>query len=232
MLKASRLTRAITGTPNAHRLSYQPLDDPDPLESLSIKATRLNAFTLDVLSAVEVSWTHNISRHMLLSRHGGRNTLEIFALPCALGATTSKAIGIPLEYAQEIRESYGILFNAWPAEPMHAKLGFFLGIRKLCQCWSCCAHRYRRRIISSCKESSDLKSSRTKDTIDTVRSEFDPMLVNLMNNDTPPDWTYDFFPCLWPRIILLEQHLRTSRPWSIWVLFCDRRDTMQFWTFL
>ncbi|KAI1311511.1 hypothetical protein F5Y03DRAFT_391598 [Xylaria venustula] len=78
------------------KITYRSLDNMDSLESLSIKATRLNAYTLNTLGAVEVFWTHNVSHHMRLSQHSGRYFLKMFALPCAFGATslTSDAVGI------------------------------------------------------------------------------------------------------------------------------------------
>ncbi|KAF1970999.1 hypothetical protein BU23DRAFT_570259 [Bimuria novae-zelandiae CBS 107.79] len=143
---SSLLTQFDLGLSNS-RILHHSLDAMDSLESLSVKATRLNAFTLNVLGAVQISWTHNISCHMLLSRHGGRHVLEIFALP---------------------HDSH---------------------------------------------------------------IEYDPLLVKLMNGTEASDWTQDLFPCLWSRMVRLEDHLQEAKPWSIWILFRDRRDTLQFWTF-
>jgi len=216
------------------RITADALEAMDSLESLSIKATRLNAFTLNVLGAVKISWTHNISRHMLLSRHGGRHILELFALPCAFSATTltSEAVGIPSELAQEIQESYCILFNAWPDQSLHITYGRYIGIRKFCWCWSCSAHRYRNQVVSKYRKSFQTKSRRTKRSRRGDQlSEYDPLLVELMDNESS-DWTQDLFPCLWSRITVLEEHLLSAKPWSIWILFRDRRDTLQFWTFL
>lgn len=47
------------------------LDSLDSLESLTVKSTRLNAYTLSVFGSVEISWTHNISRHLVLSKRDG-----------------------------------------------------------------------------------------------------------------------------------------------------------------
>ena len=210
------------------------LEAIDSLESLSIKATRLNAFTLNVLGAVQISWTHNVSRHLLLSKHGGRHILELFALPCAFNATTltSEAIGISSELAQEIQESYCILFNAWPDQSLHIKYGRYVGLRRFCWCWSCSAHQYRNQVLAKYRRECHTKCRRTKRSrrSDTL-SEYDPLLVELMDNESS-DWTQDLFPCLWPRIMVLEEHLLSAKPWSIWILFRDRRDTLQFWTFL
>lgn len=217
------------------QISHQSLDHMDSLESLSIKATRLNAFTLQVLGAVDIMWTYNVSRHMLLSRHGGRHVLEVFALPCVFNATslTSDAVGIPSELAQEIQESYCILFNAWPSYPLHAKIGRYFGIRRFCWCWSCSAYRYRRSIILKLRKGDTTISWRVRKAKDSSsRSEFDPQLLALMDCNGSDDWTYDLFPSLWPRITALEEHLQSAKPWSIWILFRDRRDTLQFWTFL
>lgn len=68
-------------------------------ESLSVKARQLNAFTLNRLSAVHISWTVDVSRHMLLAKTGGRYVLELFSLPCALKITQSIAVGIPKDLA-------------------------------------------------------------------------------------------------------------------------------------
>ncbi|KAF2797367.1 hypothetical protein K505DRAFT_372529 [Melanomma pulvis-pyrius CBS 109.77] len=214
------------------RISYRSLDNMDSLESLSIKATRLNAFSLSTLGAVELSWTHNISRHMQLSRHDGRFVLDIFALPCVFDATslTSHAVGISPELAQEIKESYCILFNAWPDVPLHARIGRYLGIRSFCFCWACSSYRYRKDVLSKLRKSTSRSAKRSRDKV--PRSEFDPLLAELMNNNESSDWTYDLFPCLWSRITMLEEHLEKAKPWSIWILFRDRRDTLQFWTFL
>ncbi|KAF2466190.1 uncharacterized protein BDR25DRAFT_317979 [Lindgomyces ingoldianus] len=216
------------------QITSQSLDDMDSLESLEIKATRLNAFTLNVLGAVEISWTFNLSRHLVLSKHRGRYGLEIFALPCVFAATTltSATVGIAPELAQEIQESYRILFNAWPNPPLHAKLGTLLGVRKICWCWSCSAYRYRNRTLSTLKKKFSFNSRRTTQNRDVMaKSEFDPLLIELMSGNSTSNWTYDLFPCLWPRITMLEDHLQRAKPWNIWILFRDRRDTLQFWTF-
>ncbi|KAF2633043.1 hypothetical protein BU25DRAFT_87966 [Macroventuria anomochaeta] len=212
---------------------YALLEDPNAQESLSIKTTRLNAFTLNVLSAVDISWTPNVSRHMLLTKVGGRYVLELFSLPCAFDAITSPTVAIPVVLTQEIKESYAVLFNAWFDAPLHAKFGSFVGIRKVCWCWSCSAYRYRQQCITACKTRA-LASPRQKRNVasNLSQSDFDPTLETLMTKQSASNWTPDDFPTLWPRIARLEQHLQTSRPWSLWVLFRDRRDTMQFWTFL
>jgi len=232
---SNSLFRSPTIDMPASNSSNFSLDAMDSLESLSIKATRLNAFTLHVLGAVQISWTHNLSRHLLLSRHAGRYILEVFALPCAFSATTliSDAVGIPSELAQEIQESYCILFNPWPEKPMHVTLGRYLGIRRFCWCWSCSAHRYRQAVISRYHKACDMDSRKAKrKRSGDHRSEYDPLLITLMNNAESSDWTQDLFPCLWSRIVVLEEHLQLAKPWNIWILFRDRRDTLQFWTFL
>lgn len=212
---------------------YHSLQDIDSIESLSVKATRLNVFTLNVLGAMDVSWTHDVSRHMLISQRRGRYVMEIFALPCVFDATSlaAKQTGISLELAQEIQESYGILFNAWPKLPTHAKIGRYFGLRRVCWCWSCSAHRYRSTIISQLRDGRNHTSRRKWRQKNSLRSEFDPQLIELMCNGEACDWTFELFPSLWIRIVALEDHLHRAKPWSIWVLLRDRRDTLQFWTF-
>ncbi|KAH7371068.1 hypothetical protein BKA66DRAFT_551954 [Pyrenochaeta sp. MPI-SDFR-AT-0127] len=208
-------------------LSQRFLDDLDSLESLSIRSTRLNAYTLNVFGAVDIMWTHNLSRHMLLSKRGGQQILEIFALPCALSATslTPELVGLSRELAQEVRESYSLLFNAWPTSTQHTRLVNIFCMGSICLCWSCSAQRCRRKAIAMCKRFNNHSKHGANS------SRYDPLLAILMSN-TSSDWTPDSFPNLWSRIVILEQHLQAAKPWSIWVLFRDRRDTLQFWTFL
>jgi hypothetical protein len=215
------------------RISLRFLDDLDSLESLHVAATHMNAYTLSVFGAVEIAWTHNISRHMLLCKRSGRHVLEVFALPCALNASTltSEAVGITPEYAQEVRESYSILFNAWSETPRHARLGKIFGARRFCWCWACSAHRYRSQVVSRYRKLSEKRTPGAKRKRSSYASEFDPLLIELMKNE-PSDWTPELFPSLWSRIMILDEHLQTAKPWNIWILFRDRRDTLQFWTFL
>ncbi|KAI8931934.1 hypothetical protein NX059_010835 [Plenodomus lindquistii] len=206
------------------------LDNLDSLESLSISATRLNAYTLGVFGSVEIVWTNNVSRHLMLSKRDGRHSLEVFALPCALTAASlsPETVGIDSALCQEIKESYSSLFSPWPKTLRHAKLSRVMGIERLCWCWSCSAQRHQRHVITAYKKFSNRNvGSRSHSA---QGSEFDPSLVGLMKSE-PSDWTPDDFPCLWSRITLLEQHLQAAKPLSIWVLFWDRRDTLQFWTF-
>lgn len=212
--------------------SCQLYEDIDAHESLSIKAIRLNAFTLSVFSAVRVTWTQNITRHLKLTRSGGQHTLELFSLPCAFSATTRECVGMPPELAQEVQESYAMLFSAWHIVPLHVKLGGLFGIRQVCWCWSCTAHRYRERCLMECRHSTGVSKQRLGARKGGGQDGFDDLLANLSRMPAQDDWTPDDFPHLWARIARLEQHLQTSRPWSLWVLFRDRRDTVQFWTFL
>jgi hypothetical protein len=216
-------------TPSLKDRVLQVLHDLELLESLSINATRLNAYTLKVFGAVDIAWTHNLSRHLLLSKLDGQHILELFALPSALGATLlrSETVGISSDLVQEVRESYSLLFNAWPVTPWHTKFG----AGQFCWCWLCSARRHRSRVIASYKRFSQHQIPVAKRSRRPYSSEYDPLLVDLMRNE-PSDWTPDDFPHLWSRIVILQEHLQVAKPWSIWVLFRDRRDTLQFWTFL
>lgn len=213
--------------------SLRFLDGLDSIESLHIAATHLNAHTLSTFEAVEITWTHNISRHMLLCKRGGRHILELFALPSAFDATilTSDVVSITSEYTQEITESYSILFNAQLERPQHAILGKVFGLGRFCWCWSCSSLRFRDKAIFEHQKHSEVKGSRAKCCHTVYASEFDPRIVELMGNE-PSDWTPELFPSLWSRIVVLEDHLHSAKPWNIWILFRDKRDTLQFWTFL
>jgi hypothetical protein len=217
------------------------MDDSDYFESLSIGATRLNACRLSILGGVDIVWTCNVSRHMVLSERSekqvlaarGRHVLELFALPCAFSYDQQIPDGMVITpgLKQEIYDSYGSLFNAW-SEPLHVRYGRSLGIRRFCWCWPCSAYRYRHRTLELHKVLSGKSTDRKTQRV-SPRIEFDPMLIDLINpSGQPTDWSHDIFPSLWPRIIILENHLRTAKPKSIWVLLRDRRDTLQYYTFL
>jgi len=96
--------------------------------------------------------------------------------------------------------------------------------RRCCPCQPCSARRYRNRAISDYQAFSRLQRS----------SEYDTKLPHLMSaiNQQPIAWTPGIFPHLWSRIMILDEHLQQAKPWSIWVLFRNRNDTLQFWTFL
>jgi hypothetical protein len=211
-------------TPSAPRLQDSTFDNY--LESQSVKSIDLNAFTLSADAAVSIIWTFDLSRHMVLSKRDGRHLVEIFAMPCMFSADhcTSDVMGISSELAQEIKWSYAMLFNAWYKLPHFARFGQIFGLRKVCWCWSCSAFRFQRDEIVDYENWWKNEGN--------LPSTADPELSKLIKTKPLPDWNQSSFPNLWPRIQLLQQHQRTTRPWSIWMLFRDRRDTLQYWTFL
>ncbi|OWY50322.1 hypothetical protein AALT_g7926 [Alternaria alternata] len=56
-------------------VTHAPIMDMD-LESLSISSESLNAFILHIDAAVDISWTLDLSRHMILTTANGRHKLE------------------------------------------------------------------------------------------------------------------------------------------------------------
>ena len=60
---------------------------------------------------------------------------------------------------------------------------------------------------------------------------YDPKVEDYMDKEAR-DWKPEDYPCLWPRVLTLEEFQRDAKPWSIWVLFRDRRDTGQWWALL
>ena len=238
-LSATLQDRDVTETKSD--IDFNFMDRPDYYETMSIKATRLNACRLSVIGGVDIVWTFNVSRHMILSRRSeqhlfaarGRFVLELFALPCAFSHDNQIPDGMVItpDQRQEIYESYGLLFTAWP-EPLHVKYGRYLGVRRFCWCWAFSAHRFHHQTTEMYKTLSGMDPDWTKSK-GSPKVEFDPMLVTLINASTQSsDWSNDMLPSLWPRIIILENHLRTAKPKSIWALLRDRRDTLQYYTFL
>ncbi|PVH96160.1 hypothetical protein DM02DRAFT_688471 [Periconia macrospinosa] len=202
--------------------------------SLSINSTSLNAFILSTDAAVDISWTLDLSRHMILTPENGRHTLEVFAMPCIFNTThsTARTIGLPNNLATEIKYSYAMLFNAWPQIPSHAHRLRFLGIRKICWCWSCSAFRYRNNMLKAYEKWCNDKQRASKTAHGESLSLMDMSIVTLVKSKPLHEWNQTMFPHLWSRVARLHQHQLTAKPWSIWMLFRDRRDTLQYWTFL
>lgn len=216
-----------------------------PLESLSVSPRRLNAVKLSTLGRVEFVWTVNIARHLLLSRSGERHCLELFALPCALqsgGGNINplvKAGLLSTELVDEIEASYATLFHPAKASRAHRALARVLGLRHWCWCLDCASYRLRNQVLAPLKTSDDKllpKDGRARhhaSAAATCRVKFDARLEVLMQRDASQwQWDRTEFTQLWPRILALDAHLERTRPWSFWVIFRDRRDTVQYWTFL
>jgi hypothetical protein len=156
---------------------------------------------LNIFGAIGIVWTHNISRHLLLSKRDGRHVLELFSLPCALNASSLKLAGITTELAQEIRETYSVLFNAPHETPRHVKFGKVLRIGSLCWCCFCSMRRYRNHTIISYKAFGQHRTPGAKRGQPAHSNEYDPLVVELMSSE-PSDWTPDMFPHLWARIMI------------------------------
>ncbi|KAF2787607.1 hypothetical protein K505DRAFT_123857 [Melanomma pulvis-pyrius CBS 109.77] len=202
------------------------------VESLEIATTTLNAFKLVSLGAVRILWTYNLSRHMLLSKHAKKHYLELFALPSALSGGPDKTlrdIGISGDLIEEIQQSYANLFNPKKTFFLHRYFGSMVGLRFWCWCLCCSSLRLRDRQLRKLKTESHAHGS--IQLTDSARPRYDPGLGRLMNAKADR-WDQTEFENLWPRIIALDAHLSGSRPWSFWVIFRDRRDSVQFWTFL
>lgn len=226
-LSGNNETFEVSSLSNREQIPLHP--SLGSVESLSITAGSLNAFKLAQLGAIHVQWTSNLSRHMLLSNHAGKFYLELFAMPSALGPGPDqvlKHIGIPCELMDEIRQSYANLFNPKSPSRWHHYLGNPLGARMWCWCLSCASRRLRNSELRKLKSTLPMPegSSASKPRLDP------DMRVSM--NDRALGWDQREFENLWPRIIALEGHLAQSKPWSFWVIFRDRRDSIQFWTFL
>lgn len=200
-------------------------------ESLSIDPKRLNAYRMVVIGGVRLRWTDNISRHLLLSEHGGIIYLELFALPCAIDRGAEyvlERVGIPISLAQDIKNSYANLFNPVSPTRLHRWFSSILAARYWCWCLGCSSHRLKVREFRELKARNN-GGGRAGGHLRKV--PFDPLLEQLSKEKAVP-WDPTEFPNLWPRLLTLEEHMNKSRPWSFWVLFRDNRDTLQYWTFL
>lgn len=232
------------GTSDDNASSLQVVDDAemseafplhsyaDLLESLSIDSKRLNATNLSTYSHVEIAWTQNISRHLLLSKRAESYYLEVFALPCALQGGAESVLsnmGIPTDLMDEIECSYATLFNPSSESRLHKTLAWVIGLHHWCRCLYCTAYRFRKHTLEKLK---GIRHRRRRSSLGTgYRMAYDDQIRVLMERN-PSQWNQTEFRNLWPRILVLDAHLQRARPWNFWVLFRDRRDTVQYWTFL
>ncbi|GAB1312651.1 hypothetical protein MFIFM68171_02861 [Madurella fahalii] len=200
------------------------------LESFSIDRKRLNAVRLVSLGGVKFTWTTNISRHLLLSKHEDAYFVELFSLPCALQDGSGELLarmGISANLMDEIESSYSTLFNPFTASSLHRILKKTLALRCWCWCLECSSFRLRHRLLANVK----LPTRKNGGPRHSITIPKDPRVKSLMEKD-PSEWDRTEFKDLFPRILALDSHLQKCKPWSIWVIFLDKRDTVQYWTFL
>ncbi|KAJ2901912.1 hypothetical protein MKZ38_001264 [Zalerion maritima] len=191
-------------------------------EALELQPTKMNAYTLQTFARVEVRWTKNILRHLMLSRSQGQcgtAYVEVFCLPSALW--TSLPCGISLGYLEEVRQSYATLFNPYSAgshAPHQAFLSRISGRAYWCLCYPC---RCRKLIHSKLRDLDDKNAD----------VYIDPKVWELIQT-RPLDWSSRMFPFLWERIVNIHQYQVDSRPRDFWGLFRDRRNPNSFWAIL
>jgi len=99
---------------------------------------------------------------------------------------------------------------------MHERIGQVVGLRWWCWCRSCSLQRLPRPEIKALQRKT-LATSRKRPE-KNAKSEFDPLLEELMFSDDLDDWSYELFPHLWSRIVVLEEHLVPEKPWNFCVV--------------
>lgn len=77
-----------------------------------MEAKKFNICTLKMYAQVDVHWTKNMARHLLITRWAGRTTVEIFSLPSALSAKFPR--GVDSTFVGEVKASYASLFHPDP----------------------------------------------------------------------------------------------------------------------
>ncbi|KAK8062440.1 hypothetical protein PG997_014537 [Apiospora hydei] len=202
------------------------------IESHIIDTKVLNASRLFSLASVRIVWTDNISRHFLLSRSGQRHYLELFALPCALRdretKNPSKSVISP-SLVYEVQSTYANLFNPVRVSSAHEVLVRYTGLRYCYWCLGCASWRARTCEIKMLSQDTFKRNRGAFGW--SAQLPYDPEIELLMGQEAT-SWNQVEFRDLWPRILELDHHLQTARPWNFWILFRDSRDTIQYWTFL
>lgn len=222
-----------------HDVSFGVHPSVESMDFLSIPASYLNAVCLVNTAGVEVYWTENISRHLLLCKTGDSYRLELFMYPHYLttGGTPSRIghslgnAGISVGLIEEIMVSYFLLFN--PIANNHMMLQRLLGVKYWCRCLLCSSRRLFRR-------ENERKKLKISGIILLIEGYWSYARRCQRDNRSPtaPDHLFDHswnqfeLPRLWPRIKILEKHLSKSQSSSFGAIFRDRIDALQFWTFL
>jgi len=202
------------------RESRRNLYDVFGLEAASVSREDLNTYTLCKLAGVRIHWTTNLCRHLILTKVAGKDTLDIFSLPSMFSSHVPKSIGLDTQLLQEIQDSYSSLFN--PFESCHeSQLSKLLYQDRWCWCHYCLSKRISHEEVRKLKDLMKVDYSGMYDS--TIEGYI---------HAAATDWDIDTFQYLWPRINILAEFLHEAKPWSFWVLFRDRRDTLQYWTFL
>jgi hypothetical protein len=203
---------------------------PNGLEGF-ISKLDMNIFKMMTVAGVQIRWTDNLSRHMLLSNQGPRKRyIELFALPGAFSSgpdTVLDKMGISFDLQEEICFSYATLFNPTRSSKLHCYVGKFAW----CWCMSCSSARLTRQELTR------LRKQCGDGTVSGVHWKgsmwliYDPELEKLTKEECQ-EWRRETYTNLWPRIVALDKCVQEAKPWNFWVLLRDRRDTVQYWTFL
>jgi len=223
-------------------------------ESSYITVSDLNLYTLKTLAAVDVHWTTNMARHLLLSKSHGRTTVEVFSLPSTLSTAFPRAMSGSL--VQEVASSYVRLFNidldvgsyiiisntmqphnATILSP-HRSIAERMILRSLwCWCRKCAYCRASRQALTSLKREMccpldgrhSVESGSEGGQGSPGFDLFDPAIWFYMGPSPKRDWKPETFPSLWPRIVALREYQDRAKPWNLRSLFRDRRDTANWW---
>ncbi|KAI9151728.1 Sterol regulatory element-binding protein [Paramyrothecium foliicola] len=90
-------------------LKFQPED------LTRIDPCGLNLHALRTLANIDIEWTDNVSRHLLVTKRGQRRYVEVFALPSAMHESARnllhEASGMPVNMMVEIERSYQLLLT-------------------------------------------------------------------------------------------------------------------------
>ncbi|KAI9163330.1 hypothetical protein HJFPF1_04936 [Paramyrothecium foliicola] len=223
-------------------------------QSLSISACELNLKRLERLVNVEVLWTDNIARHLLVTQCGAKHYLELFALPCAVQPGPREVLdtvcGIQENLINEIESSYALLLNPISLSKWIKHTNRTLCISGFCWCRSCRYLRYRTRLFRRLKIKPHQAQKRYTELLANRSSRqseglvprpplpFDPRIEELAarqqleGEDTMLYFRRSSYPLLWSRIVALDGLLQQAEPWNLRTLFRNKNDTLKYWTFV
>jgi hypothetical protein len=114
-----------------------------------------------------------------------------------------------VEHVAKIRETKKKKLNhKIQQKSMHERIGQVMRLRWWCRCRSCSVQRLQRLPRHEIKAlQRKTLATRRKRPEKNAKSEFDPLLEELMFSDDLDDWSHELFPHLWSRIVVLEEHL-------------------------
>jgi hypothetical protein len=219
----SEARTALDDMQSNHPMSSEHIDELlHFLEAPEFGREDLNAYSITFFTNASIYWTENICEHLTVTEKTGKKVLRLFCRPSIL--LSERPRGTDAKLRNEVVLSYHLLFHAYDGKSNAHSDGYMNSLFRRsywCGCPACSLARMRAQLLDSLPHG--------------IAAPLDPALRRVINEPSKhenPKWDPTTFEYLWPTVLKLHAFQRDSRPWSFWVAFKDKRDTVRFWTFL